>query len=588
MMVGRTLSKSFCWLSSQLCLVVAGVVSASVQAATPHLEAGVQAVRESQADVAAQQQLQNSQLNQSTTAPQGFNLQMQRTDKTPIKKSLDDLQFNVIEVDFEGNAVYSDAVLQEYFATFINRPVSLPELNEVIETIEEKYKRAGYFLSRVYIPPQTLENGALKVKVIEGYLSELFVEGGTAGNRAKINELTAGLVNKKPLDLPSVEKAIRTLNAFPSTTVNAVLRQGAEVGSSEMVLNVSQLPDYYSLSVNNFNAPAVGTWGASFAGTVNRLFDVDNQLSFSTSASLGSGSVEDFKRMLSFSAKYSQPIGYSGLSASLSYLYAQSQPVPTIADINLLSQGTTVAPRLSYPMFSNRGNSLVLDSGVTFSETQTMLGGTPFTTDKSTVFDLTLRWSNSTWLRGVTNLSAGYYQGLSGLNSSRASDLGVSVPGFNPSFNKLAFNLSRTQYLPKKFSVHAGAVGQYTADSLLIANQISFGGPPIGRAYYYGAIMGDRGLGFFAELRKDVTFSDLLSQPVQFFVFVDKGTTYINTNMAAGRVGGSYSLTSYGLGARTNFSKGSVELSYARGASVLNTTEPPPNDRFLFSGIYYF
>jgi hemolysin activation/secretion protein len=77
-----------------------------------------------------------------------------------------------------------------------------------------------------------------------------------------------------------------------------------------MVLNVSQLPDYYSLSVNNFNAPAVGTWGASFAGTVNRLFDVDNQLSFSTSASLGSGSVEDFKRMLSFSAKYSQPIGY--------------------------------------------------------------------------------------------------------------------------------------------------------------------------------------------------------------------------------------------------------------------------------------
>jgi hemolysin activation/secretion protein len=462
----------------------------------------------------------------------------------------------------------------------------LPELNEVVETIEDKYKQAGYFLSRVYIPPQTLENGVLKIKVIEGYLSELYIEGGTAGNRAKINELTAGLVNKKPLDLPSVEKAIRTLNAFPSTSVNAVLRQGTELGSSEMVLNVSQLPDYYSLSVNNFNAPAVGTWGASFAGTVNRLFDIDNQLSFSTSASLGSGSVEDFKRMLSFSAKYSQPIGNSGLSASLSYLYAQSQPVPTVADLNLLSQGTTVAPRLSYPMFSNRGNSLVLDGGVTFS--QTLLAALPFTTDKSSVFDLTLRWTNTTWARGITNLSIGYYQGLSGLGGSSAKDLSVSVPGFNPSFNKLAFNLSRTQYLPNKFSIHAGAVGQYTADSLLIANQISFGGPPIGRAYYYGAIMGDRGLGLFAELRKDVSFSDLFSQPIQFFTFLDKGMTYVNTNEAAGRVGGSYSLTSYGLGARTNFSKGSLELSYARGASVLNTTEPPPNSRFLFSGIYYF
>ena len=154
--------------------------------------------------------------------------------------------------------------------------------------------------------------------------------------------------------------------------------------------------------------------------------------------------------------------------------------------------------------------------------------------------------------------------------------------------NKIAFNLSRTQFLPNKFSLHVGAVGQYAADSLLIANQISFGGPPIGRAYYYGAIMGDRGLGFFAELRKDVTLSELSNQPLQFFTFVDKGTTYINTNEAAGRVGGAFSLTSYGLGVRTNFAKGSVELSYARGASVLNTPNPPSNNRFLFAGIYYF
>ena len=587
-MTTKALSASRCWWVSRLSLVLTLLLGESAQAATPHLEAGAQAVRESQMDVAAQQQLQNNQLNQSTTDPQSFLLQMQRTDKTPIKKSLDDLQFTVNGIDFDGNDVFTDAALQEYFATYINRPVSLPELNEVVETIEDKYKQAGYFLSRVYIPPQTLENGVLKIKVIEGYLSGIFVEGGTTGNRAKINALTADLANKKPLDLPSVEKAIRTLNAFPSTTVSAVLRQGTEVGASEMVLKVSELPDYYSVSVNNFNSPAVGTWGVSLAGTVNRVFDRDNQLSFSTSASLGSGSVEDFKRMLSFSAKYSQPIGNSGWSASLSYLYSQSQPVATVADLNLLSQGTTIAPRLSYPMFSNRGNSLVLDSGVTFSQTQTLLAGTPFTTDKSTVFDLTLRWTNTTWLQGITNLSVGYYQGIAGLNSSSASDLGVSVPGFNPSFNKIAFNLSRTQFLPNKFSLHVGAVGQYAADSMLIANQISFGGPPIGRAYYYGAIMGDRGLGFFAELRKDVTLSELSNQPLQFFTFVDKGTTYINTNEAAGRVGGAFSLISYGLGVRTNFSKGSVELSYARGASVLNTPNPPSNNRFLFSGIYYF
>jgi hemolysin activation/secretion protein len=154
MMTTRVLSASRYSMITRLCLALTCWLGVSVQAAAPHLEAGVQAVRESQMDVAAQQQLQNNQLNQPTADPSGFNLQMQRTDKTPIKKLLDDLQFSINEVVFDGNAVYSAATLQEYFATFIKRPVSLPELNEVVEKIEDKYKQAGYFLSRVYIPPR--------------------------------------------------------------------------------------------------------------------------------------------------------------------------------------------------------------------------------------------------------------------------------------------------------------------------------------------------------------------------------------------------------------------------------------------------
>ena len=84
-MTTKALSASRCWWVSRLSLVLTLLLGESAQAATPHLEAGAQAVRESQMDVAAQQQLQNNQLNQSTTDPQSFLLQMQRTDKTPIK-----------------------------------------------------------------------------------------------------------------------------------------------------------------------------------------------------------------------------------------------------------------------------------------------------------------------------------------------------------------------------------------------------------------------------------------------------------------------------------------------------------------------
>ena len=43
-----------------------------------------------------------------------------------------------------------------------------------------------FFLVRVIIPPQEVENGVFKVKVIEGYINNVFVEGGNKYSREKI------------------------------------------------------------------------------------------------------------------------------------------------------------------------------------------------------------------------------------------------------------------------------------------------------------------------------------------------------------------------------------------------------------------
>ncbi len=62
----------------------------------------------------------------------------------------------------------------------------MDELRNATERLEKKYKDDDFFLVRVIIPPQEVENGIFKVKVIEGYINNVFVEGGNKYSREKI------------------------------------------------------------------------------------------------------------------------------------------------------------------------------------------------------------------------------------------------------------------------------------------------------------------------------------------------------------------------------------------------------------------
>ena len=144
--------------------------------------------------------------------------------------------------------------------------------------------------------------------------------------------------------------------------------------------------------------------------------------------------------------------------------------------------------------------------------------------------------------------------------------IGVALHGFNilganqhllqsrikgmPNYTKANVTLSRIQGLPWQLSLLGATRGQYSCNPLLATNQFAFGGPDYGRGYDPSEIVGDDGVGFKLELRRDTSYAFRWLAAVQYYVFYDAGIIW---NRDGDNLLPKQSATSTGLGARFTF-----------------------------------
>ena len=71
------------------------------------------------------------------------------------------------QLSIEGNTVFKTATLQTLVASMQGQRLTLPQIAQGIEAITNYYRAVGYALSRIIIPAQTIEDGVVRVQVIE-------------------------------------------------------------------------------------------------------------------------------------------------------------------------------------------------------------------------------------------------------------------------------------------------------------------------------------------------------------------------------------------------------------------------------------
>ena len=559
-------------------------------------------------NITPQQQRQIEQLNVdrdrfSTPLPAmpGVDLRILTPEKAPVPRAVDELEFQITRVDVEGAAYFSRVEIDALFLPLLNRAVNLSALRDAAVVLEQKYRERGFFLVRVFIPPQQIKDGIFRVRVVEGYISDVFMEGADELSNERVKTFASNLIGIRPLSLGELERTLLLINDLLGVSASAVLRPGQELGTSDLLLTVKTADPTHILTFNNSGSKTTGPFSLSYNATLIQPFKTPGQLNVSlTGAGANFGNLINFgvdssglnigkmEGMHSMVSRYSQALGNRGLMFSFSNTLSESKPGGILTDLEIKSTSSVVAPRLRYAIQRSRLSSVFLEAGLALNEAKTTLSGLDLTEDRSTVADISAAWVLNGWLDGTQNISLGLSHGVSGLGAMDKMAIRPSTVDFTPNFTKYTLNFQRTQKLDDEYSISVVAMGQYAKDRLLVAERLAFGGSSVGRAFAAAIISGDRGIGGVVELRRDLK---LPNHPnianVQVFASLDSASVM---NNSSARVTSSFSnLSSKSIGVRFSAYKDTYgELRMAHSTQSLATDDTNRSKRLLLEIIRRF
>lgn len=503
-------------------------------------------------------------------------LSIQQPERSAVPRAIDTIDFALKRVVVEGATAFPPAEVDAFFAGLAGHTVQLEAVRQAAQRLEDHYREHGYFLSRVFVPPQRVADGTLTIRVIEGYIDKVHVEGLDAGTQRKVAALLAPLEGKKPIDLPSVERRLLILNDLPGLSAASVLRQALVLGGSDLYVTLSRPRDGVQAVVSNTNSRLLGPWVYALNGNLNRPLGLPGALSLGVSASgPGLGATQ------SGSWRYSLGIGSSGLVGSIGQIVARAHPGASLTPLDVRNDLLSSSLRLRYPLIRSRRQSLFVEGGLSINASSTDILQQQLVDDHDTVADIALIYQQTGWLRGSTTASVDLYHGLPILGANGRDAARPSVLDFNPSFARVTYSIQRLQTVARRVSLYGVVQGQHSDSKLLSGELVAFGGPSIGRGYDPSTITGDQGVGGSAELRYDLPVARPWLANAQFYGFVDGAHTVTLPSAFSNRI--TAGLGSAGGGVRLSMRYLSVDLSAAKAFHQFNGSDMRGDPRVLLS-----
>ncbi|TBU95982.1 ShlB/FhaC/HecB family hemolysin secretion/activation protein [Stutzerimonas kirkiae] len=473
-------------------------------------------------------------------------------------------QVVIRRIELEGASLIPHDQLIRQFEPYLNRPISLGELQAAAQTLVGVYRERGWFV-RVQLPEQDVSDGTLRVRVIEGHFGRIDLQPGDSRANAEFVANTVGrhLEAGQPYSLAALERGLLLANDLPGVRADGTLRAGQAQGTSDLALRVSDTPLISgALGASNYGNRFTGR-GQGFASlALNGPSGYGDRLQLS-------GLLAEHLDYLG--ADYSLPLGHDGLRARLGYSQVHYRLGKDFAILDSKGETRTVRAGLDYPLLRSSQHNLWLglEQAQARQEDETL--GITLRERRLATTTLELRGdARDAW--GGGGLNSGRLA-LSGgradlrLAADRAQDAGGA--GIDGDFAHLRLDLRRDQVLAPSLYLRGRFSSQLAFDNLDSSQQFSLGGPYGVRGYPVNEASGDSGALLQLELHSLLPWAGIPG--LDGYAFLDGGvirqrhTTWQGWDTAdSGR--NSYALYAAGLG---------LSWSHPRGFAINGVLATP-------------
>lgn len=417
-----------------------------------------------------------------------------------------------------GATLFTEAELVAVANVTPGRDLTLPELRNAAARITRFYNDRGYVLAQAYLPAQDVVAGTVTIAVIEGRYGAIELRNQSGVSDAVATGVLSGLNSGGPVAIAPLERRLLLLSDIPGVAVHSTLSPGAEVGSSDLTVDLTRAPRIFgSLEADNAGNRYTGAY--RFGGSVNfaNLTGLGDLISLRLLASTEG---------LAFGrGAWQAPLGDATVGVAYTHMrYDLGR------EFEVLDAGGTAdifSAFASYPLIRSRNANLYALASFDAKYLSDEIGLVSQVSDKE-IRALTVGargdsrdgFGGGGWNTGSWSWTSGELDIENPFE--RAAD--AATARTQGGFNKLQYAVSRLQTVSGPLSLYGSLRGQMATDNLDPSEKMELGGAYAVRAYPEGEAYGDEGYVATVEARLSLDqWTPSLPGRFQLIGFVDTG-----------------------------------------------------------------
>lgn len=399
-------------------------------------------------------------------------------------------------VKVTGSTIFNDEDFKNAYSEYIGKEVAWSDIEAIVEKIKDVYKKKGYLTTVVYIPEQDIAGGEIEIKILEGRVGEITVEGNKWFSEKLIKKYFHTKKNEI-LNAFKLQKDLLRLNQNSDLEVRAVIGPGEEPGLLNVVLKVSEkFPYHAGAGFDNQGTRLVGKLRTSISGRSSNLSGNNDSLFVNTLwSALSQGNF----------ASYTLPIDTYGTKVGMDFVVFDSLLGQEYKGFQITGNTQIYTPKVSAEMHLSEDFQATGEAGMDIKSIKRWVQGNKSSDDQLRMPYASLNFTkiDSLFGGGQTSLTTKFIFSTSEfLGASRHDHGSASRLGTGGFFFQYLQSLRRVQRMP--FDSYASIRTQFmnATATLPSSEQIQFGGAYTVRGYPEGDYSADYG----ASLNVDWVF----------------------------------------------------------------------------------
>jgi len=443
-----------------------------------------------------------------------------------------------------GSTVLSEAEIARATAPYLDRSLTVDELETLRRELTLLYVRRGYINSGAVIPDQAVQDGQVTLRVVEGELTGIDIEGTKWFGKRFLHDRIA-LGGGRPLNLAPLQERLQLLQQDPRIqSLHAELRPGDRIGESNLKVRVVEArPVTVWLGFNNYQSPSIGAERGLATIAHRNLSGHGDPLSLTYGYSDGLNPLLD--------VSYAVPLNARDTTLILRYRHNDTKVVDDVfGPLDIVSKTQSAEVAIRQPLYRTLSQELALTLGAEYELSRTWLAGEPFSfsagVDNGRSVVVPIRFSQE-WTyrtqREVVAVRSRFSLGTGAFGATGNGEAGVPDGHFFAWLGQ--FQYARIlQFLDVQLLARVDA--QRSAEPLLPVEQFGIGGRYTVRGYRENLLVRDQGVIASLETRVPLLQQQRWADYLLFCQFVDYGQ---GENKSGGTPTPS-DLASVGLGLR--------------------------------------